>query len=157
MHGFREVPVDFLSNRYSFSRRGKVAEQQIKKDESVFSIQLVKNTDIAQEFGKVKRNDQLSAGFALETNDELTHALGKLKRKNFDMVILNSMNDAGATFGTDTNKITVIKNDFTRTDYPLRSKREVAEDIVYEVETALFLQAIYAGEETLEAYEMMFR
>jgi phosphopantothenoylcysteine decarboxylase/phosphopantothenate--cysteine ligase len=73
------------------------------------------------------------------------------------MVILNSMNDAGAAFGVDTNKITVIKSDFSRTDYPLKSKREVAEDIVYEIETALFLQTIYAGEETLEAYEMMFR
>jgi phosphopantothenoylcysteine decarboxylase/phosphopantothenate--cysteine ligase len=137
-------------------RPEKVAEQKIKKDESVFNIRMVKNVDIAYEFGQVKQTHQLSVGFALETNDELKHAIGKLSRKNFDMVVLNSMNDTNATFGFDTNKITVIKNDFSRTEYPLKNKKEVAEDIVYEIETALFLKSLNEREESLYEYETMY-
>lgn len=154
---FEQADVAVFAAAVADYRPAKIAEQKLKKDESSFTIQLVKNVDIAFEFGKLKRADQLSVGFALETNDELFHAMGKLKKKNFDLVVLNSMNDAGAAFGFDTNKITIIKNDFSRTDYPLKDKREVAEDIVYEIETVLFLNTLFAGEETLEAYEMMYR
>ena len=90
---------------------------------------MVKNVDIAYEFGKIKTSKQLSIGFALETNDELTHATGKLIKKNFDMVILNSMNDNKATFGFDTNKITIISRDFTQKEFSLKHKKEVAKDI----------------------------
>ena len=72
------------------------------------------------------------------------------------MVILNSMNDTNATFAFDTNKITVIRKDLSKTEYGLKSKKEVAEDIVYEAETALFLQSI-SEEESLELYETMYR
>lgn len=154
---FEEVDVCVFAAAVADYRPGKVAKQKIKKEESSFIIQLVKNVDIACEFGKVKRNDQLSIGFALETNNELPHAIGKLKKKNFDMVILNSMNDALATFGYDTNKITIIKRDLSRTDYPLKNKTEVAEDIVYEIENSLFLQELVRNERGLEEYEMMFR
>jgi phosphopantothenoylcysteine decarboxylase/phosphopantothenate--cysteine ligase len=154
---FEEADVCVFAAAVADYRPAKVAEQKIKKDESSFTIHLVKNVDIAYEFGKVKRPDQFSVGFALETNDELAHAIGKLKRKNFDMVILNSMNDAQATFGFDTNKITIIKNDFSRTEYPLKNKTEVAEDIVYEIETALFLDELGRKEESLEEYETMYR
>jgi phosphopantothenoylcysteine decarboxylase/phosphopantothenate--cysteine ligase len=72
------------------------------------------------------------------------------------MVVLNSMNDVNATFGFDTNKITVIKDDFSRTEYPLKNKKEVAEDIVYEIETALFLKTLNEREESLHEYETMY-
>src|SRR5204862_5836114 len=114
-----------------------IAEQKIKKDENAFTIKMIKNIDIAYEFGKIKTADQVSVGFALETNDELAHAQGKLRKKNFDMVVLNSMNDANATFGYDTNKITIIKSDFTQKDFPLKPKSEVANDIVAEIENLL--------------------
>ena len=106
---------------------------------------MVKNVDIAYEFGRVKVADQLSVGFALETNDELFHAQGKLQKKNFDMIVLNSMNDANATFGYDTNKITVIKNDLAPKEFSLKQKSEVAKDIVREI--AALLARKYEPEE----------
>ncbi len=138
-------------------RPARVAEQKIKKDDSAFTIQLVKNVDIAYEFGRVKRNDQLSIGFALETNDELSHAVGKLRKKNFDLVVLNSMNDSGATFGFDTNKITVVRSDFSTTSYSLKNKKEVAEDIIHEMTTAMIWKEIRAIDTELMEYETMYR
>ena len=79
-------------------------------------------------------------GFALETNDELAHAQGKLQKKNFDMVVLNSMNDANATFGYDTNKITVVKKDLLPKEFSLKHKAEVAKDIVKEISSLLINQ-----------------
>ena len=117
-----------------------VAEQKIKKDESSFTISMIKNVDIAYEFGKVKTADQVSVGFALETNDELAHAQGKLKKKNFDMVVLNSMNDINATFGYDTNKITIIKKSMAQKEFSLKQKSEVAKDIVKEISSLLINQ-----------------
>lgn len=117
-----------------------IADHKIKKDESSFTIKMIKNVDIAYEFGKVKLPDQMAVGFALETNDEVKHALGKLNKKNFDMVVLNSMNDDRAGFGFDTNKISIIKKDLTKTDYPLKDKTEVAKDIVNEIAGMLLLK-----------------
>ena len=131
-HFFEEVDIAVFAAAVADYRPEKAALQKIKKDDDAFTIKMVKNIDIAYEFGKVKTPNQFSVGFALETNDELSHAMGKLKKKNFDMVVLNSMNDANATFGYDTNKITIIKNDFTQTEYPLKNKKEVAKDIVRE-------------------------
>lgn len=153
---FEEADVCVFAAAVADYRPASVAEQKIKKEESSFTIHLVKNVDIAYEFGKVKHVHQLSVGFALETNDEAMNAIGKLKKKNFDLVILNSMNDAQATFGYDTNKITVIKTDSSRTAYPLKSKKEVAEDIVYEISTLLFLKEINRQEESLEEYETKY-
>jgi len=102
----------------------------LKKDESSFTIKMIKNVDIAYEFGKIKTTDQLSIGFALETNDEVTNAMHKLARKNFDIVILNSLNEANAAFGVDTNKITILQKDLTQVDFPTQSKKQVAEDIL---------------------------
>jgi phosphopantothenoylcysteine decarboxylase/phosphopantothenate--cysteine ligase len=110
---------------------------------------MVKNIDIAYEFGKIKTGRQISVGFALETNDEVTHALGKLAKKNFDMVILNSMNDPNATFGYDTNKITIIKNDFSKKEFPLKAKTDVAADIVKAITSLVIRQYEY---ETLLSY-----
>jgi len=139
---FEEVDAAVFAAAVADYRPAEIAEQKIKKDELEFTVKLVKNIDIAYEFGKVKTSKQLSVGFALETNDELKNAINKLNKKNFDMVVLNSMNDTNATFGFDTNKITVIKKDLSRTDYPLKDKKEVAEDIVYEIESSLFMERL---------------
>ncbi|WP_114941650.1 phosphopantothenoylcysteine decarboxylase [Mucilaginibacter endophyticus] len=108
----------------------QVYSQKMKKSAYEFSLQMVKNVDIACEFGKIKRNDQLSIGFALETNDEEQNALKKLYTKNLDLIVLNSVQDKGATFGYDTNKITIINRDFQFQSFPLKNKAEVAKDIV---------------------------
>jgi phosphopantothenoylcysteine decarboxylase/phosphopantothenate--cysteine ligase len=137
---FEEVDIAVFAAAVADYRPAKVAGQKIKKDESTFTISLVKNVDIAYEFGKIKSAGQVSVGFALETNDELAHAQGKLEKKNFDMVILNSMNDANATFGFDTNKITVIKKDLAPKEFSLKQKSEVARDIVKEISSLLIRQ-----------------
>lgn len=98
---------------------------------------LVPNPDIAASLGAIKREGQVMVGFALETNDEATHAEGKLKRKNLDFIVLNSLRDQGAGFRCDTNKITIIDNAGGVTSYPLKTKREVACDIVNKLVTLL--------------------
>jgi len=81
----------------------------------------------------MKKQGQTLVGFALETNDEESNAQAKLKKKNFDFIVLNSLKDEGAGFRTDTNKVTIITAD-NKKDYPLKSKEEVAKDIVDELE-----------------------
>jgi phosphopantothenoylcysteine decarboxylase/phosphopantothenate--cysteine ligase len=103
---------------------------------------MVKNIDIACEFGKIKRPDQLSIGFALETENELKNATGKLDRKNFDMVVLNSMNDEKSGFGFDTNQISIIRKDFTRKTFALKPKKAVAEDVITEIVDCLMNQIV---------------
>lgn len=142
-HFFEAVDIAIFAAAVADYRPEKIAEQKIKKNELSFTIKMVKNIDIAYEFGKVKSANQISVGFALETNDELKHAMGKLVKKNFDMVIMNSMNDANATFGFDTNKITIVRNDFTRRQFSLRNKTEVAQDIVNEVAEIIHKNAQY--------------
>lgn len=112
----------------------QIATNKIKKNEESFVIELTKNIDIAFEFGKIKKENQLSIGFALETDNELENAQAKLTKKNFDLVVLNSMQDAGATFGHDTNKITIISKHNPPKTFDLKSKNKVAEDIVNEIE-----------------------
>lgn len=108
-----------------------VADYKIKREHSdVPVIELVKNPDIAATLGKMKRSGQLLVGFALETDNEADNAREKLKRKNLDMIVLNSMRDKGAGFGTDTNKVTVFKADGSREEFGLKPKSEVATDIV---------------------------
>jgi phosphopantothenoylcysteine decarboxylase/phosphopantothenate--cysteine ligase len=106
------------------------AAEKIKKSEAVFSIALKKTTDILHHLGTLKRDNQLLVGFALETNDEKANAVKKLAAKNADMIVLNSLNDRGAGFGHDTNKITIF--DAKGNEYPFstKSKRDVAADIV---------------------------
>lgn len=92
-------------------------------------IHLVENPDIAATLGATKKQGQLLIGFALETDNETAHAANKLQRKNLDAIVLNSLRDAGAGFGTDTNKITILSADGTALPYPLKTKREVAADV----------------------------
>ena len=130
---FEKMDIVVFAAAVADYRPNKVAGQKIKKDNRDFTIRMVKNVDIAYEFGKVKTPHQLSIGFALETENEIEHARTKLSRKNFDMVILNSMNDNQDTFEHDTNKITIIKRDLTHKTFPLKSKKEVAKDIVHQI------------------------
>lgn len=111
-----------------------VAEQKIKRTGDDMIIRLKPNPDIAASLGKLKRDNQLLAGFALETNDEEVNAESKLKRKNFDFIVLNSLRDKGAGFRTDTNKITIITA-VGKEEYPLKSKAEVAVDIVNKLQS----------------------
>ncbi|MCX6215099.1 bifunctional phosphopantothenoylcysteine decarboxylase/phosphopantothenate--cysteine ligase CoaBC [Spirosoma sp.] len=106
------------------------ADRKIKKNEAVFSLELTKTTDIAATLGKRKQAGQLLMGFALETDNEHENALKKLYAKNLDWIVLNSLRDSGAGFGHDTNKITVIDKDEQTHEFPLKSKDEVALDLV---------------------------
>ncbi|UFH51865.1 bifunctional phosphopantothenoylcysteine decarboxylase/phosphopantothenate--cysteine ligase CoaBC [Spirosoma sp. KNUC1025] len=106
------------------------ANQKIKKKEELFSLELTRTTDIAGTLGEQKRPGQLLMGFALETNDEQENALKKLRSKHLDWIVLNSLRDTGAGFGHDTNKITVIDKDEQIHEFALKSKEEVAQDLV---------------------------
>lgn len=109
------------------------ATQKIKRTGDDLNIELVPNKDIAAELGKMKTANQKLVGFALETNDEESNALGKMERKNLDFIVLNSLNDAGAGFQHDTNKITLLSRSGSKQDFPLKSKTEVAKDIIDKV------------------------
>ncbi|MBR6203366.1 MAG: bifunctional phosphopantothenoylcysteine decarboxylase/phosphopantothenate--cysteine ligase CoaBC [Bacteroidaceae bacterium] len=105
------------------------ATQKIKRTGDDMVIRLKPNPDIAASLGQTKQAHQTLVGFALETNDEESNAQAKLKKKNFDFIVLNSLKDEGAGFRTDTNKITIITAN-GKTEYPLKSKSEVAKDII---------------------------
>ncbi len=105
------------------------AETKIKREKDDLQLCLKPTQDIAAALGQQKRENQVLVGFALETHDETAHAQDKLKRKNLDFIVLNSLNDKGAGFQHDTNKITILDRHGV-TPYPLKTKKEVAEDIV---------------------------
>ena len=107
--------------------------KKIKKSSGFHHIELVETTDILESLGKVKQKNQLLVGFALETDKEVEHAQQKLKKKNLDFIVLNSLNDKGAGFKSDTNKITLIDNQNKIKKFELKSKQEVAKDIVAEI------------------------
>ncbi len=104
--------------------------KKLKRGKDELKLNLKPTKDIAAELGKLKRDDQFIVGFALETDNEIENAKDKLKRKNFDFIVLNSLNDKGAGFGTDTNRITIIDRNNNIDTFELKSKREVAADIV---------------------------
>jgi phosphopantothenoylcysteine decarboxylase/phosphopantothenate--cysteine ligase len=108
----------------------QVAVEKIKKAGDTLTLELVKNVDIAATLGKTKRPEQFSVGFALETNNEEAHAQDKLRRKNFDLVVLNSLRDAGAGFRHDTNKVTLLDARGESRIFEVKPKAEVARDIV---------------------------
>lgn len=114
--------ADFTPENYS--------ENKIKRGKDELTIHLKPTADIAGTLGRLKTEKQLLVGFALETNDELENAYSKLIRKGLDFIVLNSMNDSGAGFGVDTNKITMIDKDNNQLFFELKSKTEVAADIV---------------------------
>lgn len=106
-----------------------VADKKIKRTGDDMVVRLKPNPDIAASLGQIKTDAQVLVGFALETNDEESNAQTKLKKKNFDFIVLNSLRDKGAGFRTDTNKVTIIAEE-EKQEYPLKSKVEVAQDII---------------------------
>jgi phosphopantothenoylcysteine decarboxylase/phosphopantothenate--cysteine ligase len=121
--------ADFTPENYS--------ESKVKRGKDDLVIRMKPTKDIAGDLGKIKSDKQILVGFALETNDEFNNAYSKLQRKNLDFIVLNSMNDAGAGFGFDTNKITMIGKDNKPAFFELKSKTEVARDIVAKIISAM--------------------
>ncbi|MBK8518703.1 MAG: bifunctional phosphopantothenoylcysteine decarboxylase/phosphopantothenate--cysteine ligase CoaBC [Saprospiraceae bacterium] len=107
-----------------------VSDTKIKKSDDSFSLNLKKTVDIAATLGKIKQKNQLMVGFALETNNEIQNALKKLHTKNLDFIVLNTLNDSGAGFQFETNKITILDTFKNVVTFPLKTKIEVATDIV---------------------------
>jgi phosphopantothenoylcysteine decarboxylase/phosphopantothenate--cysteine ligase len=130
---YGECQIGILSAAVADYRPSVVADQKIKKKEATLIIELEKTTDIAAALGKIKQDNQLLIGFALETNDELANAQSKLERKNFDFIVLNSLRDSGAGFAVDTNKITIVHRHNKIVNFELKSKSDVAKDIVNEI------------------------
>ena len=127
---FPDADAGILCAAVADYRPETVADKKIKREkEEELTLHLRATQDIAASLGAIKRKQQCLVGFALETNNEQQNAEGKLERKNFDFIVPNSLNDAGAGFRHDTNKISIIDRK-GRTDYPLKSKTEVAQDII---------------------------
>jgi phosphopantothenoylcysteine decarboxylase / phosphopantothenate---cysteine ligase len=130
---FPGADITVLAAAVADYRPSVVEEQKIKKTGENLVLELTKTRDIAASLGKLKHNGQLIVGFALETEQERANALKKLDGKNFDLIVLNSLNDSGAGFGHDTNKIAIINREHHVKEYPLKTKPEVAKDIVEEI------------------------
>ena len=109
------------------------ADHKIKRGKDDLLLELLPTKDIAAELGRIKTASQLLVGFALETNDGEVNALSKMQRKNLDMIVLNSLNDKGAGFSVDTNKVTILDKAGDKTVYELKTKVEVAKDIVDQI------------------------
>lgn len=129
---YPEVDIAICAAAVADYKPKKVADQKIKKTEDHLSIELVKNKDILFSLGEKKEN-QFLVGFALETENEVENAKGKLKKKNLDAIVLNSLNDLGAGFGKTTNKITFIDKNFNIKPFELKTKAVVAKDILNEI------------------------
>tara|TARA_R110002050_G_scaffold74772_5_gene160225 strand:+ start:36995 stop:38206 length:1212 start_codon:yes stop_codon:yes gene_type:complete len=129
---FNNVDVAILSAAVSDYKPKEVASQKIKKNDSTLTLNLEKTKDILASLGAIKKQQYL-VGFALETNNELENAKGKLKRKNLNLIVLNSLNDEGAGFKGDTNKVTFIDDKNTVTQFELKSKTAVATDLLNKI------------------------
>jgi phosphopantothenoylcysteine decarboxylase / phosphopantothenate---cysteine ligase len=127
---FPDTAITVLSAAVADFRPVSVATQKIKKGNASPVIELTKTTDIALELGKMKNPGQVIAGFALETENERENAVKKLVSKNFDLIVLNSLNDKGAGFGFETNKISIINAKNEIREFSLKNKKDVAVDIV---------------------------
>ncbi|MEM9823491.1 MAG: bifunctional phosphopantothenoylcysteine decarboxylase/phosphopantothenate--cysteine ligase CoaBC [Bacteroidota bacterium] len=130
---FPHCEVVILAAAVADYRPAAIADKKIKKKTDDLSIQLEKTPDIAAHLGKMKTDQQIIVGFALETNNELEYAQQKRIKKNFDFIVLNSLRDKGAGFNHDTNKIRIIHDDQKVIDFELKSKKAVAVDIVNEL------------------------
>ena len=113
-----------------------VADQKIKREGDELVLRLQPTQDIARSFGEMKRSDQRLVGFALETNDEEVNSEGKLQRKNFDFIVLNSLQNEGTCFRTDENQVTIISREGKK-QFDKKPKSEVAQDIIDELSTIL--------------------
>lgn len=129
---FKDVDIAILSAAVADYKPKKSASQKIKKTDTALELSLSPTKDILASLGAIKKQQYL-VGFALETNNEIENAKGKLKRKNLDAIILNSLQDKGAGFENDTNKITIIDKEFNEKAFKLKSKVAVAKDIMNEI------------------------
>lgn len=127
---FEKVDIAIMSAAVADYTPVAIANEKIKKKEEVFTIELTKTKDILKSLGEVKRKNQFLVGFALESTNEKAYALGKLKAKNADMMVLNSLKDKGAGFGINTNKITIFDKAENEYHFETKSKVNVATDIV---------------------------
>jgi phosphopantothenoylcysteine decarboxylase/phosphopantothenate--cysteine ligase len=133
---FKSVDVAVLSAAVADYKPKKIATSKIKKSSKNLTLELEKTLDILASLGTIKSN-QILVGFALETNNEIENAIIKLKSKNLDLIVLNSLNDPGAGFGGETNKVTLIDKNLVQTVYPLKSKANVAADIMTEIQNQI--------------------
>lgn len=130
---FESCDIAILSAAVADYAPESCSDTKIKRENTDgMTLRLVKNPDIAATLGKLK-GDRVLVGFALETDHERENALGKMRRKNLDMIVLNSLNNPLAGFNKDTNQVTILKADGSETEYPAKSKREVASDILDEI------------------------
>ncbi len=129
---FPEVSIAILTAAVADYRPKNIAAEKIKKKESALDIKLVPTKDILASLGVIKK-EQFLVGFALETTNELINALAKLKQKNLDAIVLNSLNDQGAGFSGNTNKVTFIDKEERNTPFEMKSKSDVAIDIMNEI------------------------
>ncbi len=129
---YNEVDIAILSAAVADYKPKNIASQKIKKKDVALEIKLSPTKDILASLGKIKQH-QFLVGFALETNNELENAKKKLKKKNLDAIVLNSLQDKGAGFATDTNKITIIDKNLNQKSFKLKSKVAVAKDIINEI------------------------
>jgi phosphopantothenoylcysteine decarboxylase / phosphopantothenate---cysteine ligase len=130
MSDFPSADIAVMTAAVADYKASTVATQKIKKAHETFELTLVKTKDILKSLGAIKQDKQILAGFALETNNEKENAVKKLKDKNADLIVLNSMNDSEAGFGKDTNKVTIFDKEMNEHRYEAKSKKLVAEDIV---------------------------
>jgi len=133
---FEDSDIAILSAAVADYRPKTIADKKIKKKDTTFTIELEKTKDILKSLGEIKK-DQFLVGFALETNNELEHAKGKLKSKNLDLIVLNSLNDEGAGFGVSTNKVTFITSSNDIIEHALKSKAVVAIDLMDQIQKQL--------------------
>ncbi len=130
---FSDADVTIMSAAVADYSPVNPAGNKLKKDNSIYSIELKPTKDILAALGKEKRTDQILVGFALETDNETENAIKKLNNKNLDIIVLNSLKDKGAGFGRDTNKITLIEKNGKQTSFELKSKTDVALDILNKI------------------------
>ena len=131
---FSDMDIAIFSAAVSDYKPKKAVKNKIKKeDNSNLNIELVSNIDILKHVGGIKKKNQLLIGFALESENEIDNAINKLKKKNLDAIVLNSLNDHGAGFNHDTNKITFINNKSEIVKFKLKSKREASKDVFNEI------------------------
>jgi phosphopantothenoylcysteine decarboxylase/phosphopantothenate--cysteine ligase len=130
---FPETDVAILCAAVADFKPAQIAPQKIKREKDELTIRLQPTHDIAAALGKMKKGGQHLVGFALETNDEQQNALSKLKRKNLDFIVLNSLRNEGTCFQSDENQITILSNT-GRKDFEKKDKGLVAKDIINEVE-----------------------
>lgn len=126
---FDKIDIAVFAAAVADHRPAVIHAEKLKKNENVFDLRMVKTIDIAKAFGKVKSAGQFSVGFALESENEALNASKKLREKNFDLIVLNSIRDEDAGFGYDTNKITIINKNLEMIAYPLKSKKLLGADI----------------------------